>query len=66
MMAIETIQLEGDFVIKNGARKAAFRFHAEEEGFTIEALQGRITMCDSEAKELWEWLQRRFDEPLRS
>jgi len=65
-MAIETMQLEGDFVIKNGASKAAFRFHAEEEGFTIDALQGRITMCDSEAKELMDWLQRRFDEPSRT
>jgi hypothetical protein len=65
-MAIETIQLEGDFVIKNGASKAAFRFHAEEDGFVIYAMQDRITICNTEAQELMGWLQRRFDEPQDS
>lgn len=62
-MAIETIELEGDFVIKNGGGKAAFRFHADEDSFSIYALQDRILMTDSEAKELADWLQRRFTEP---
>jgi uncharacterized protein YxjI len=63
-MAIETIELEGDFVIKNSAGKAAFRFHANEDAFTIYALQDRITITDTEAQELIGWLQRRFEEPL--
>jgi len=63
-MAIETIELEGDFVIRNGGGKAAFRFHAEEDGFTIYALQDRIILCATEAQELMGWLQRRFDEPI--
>lgn len=61
-MAIETIELEGDFVIKNGNGKAAFRFHASEDSFDIYALQDHILMTDTEAKELMGWLQRRFND----
>lgn len=43
-MAIEMIQREGDFVIKSSGGNDAFRFHADEDSFTISALQGRILM----------------------
>lgn len=61
-MAIEEIQLEGDFVIKNRRGEAVFRFHAAEDSFTIYALQGRVSMTDVEAHELMGWLQRRFEQ----
>lgn len=51
-MAIETVSREGDFVIKNSGGKTAFRFHAEEEAFTISASRDRILMTDGEAEEL--------------
>lgn len=65
-MAIEKIELEGDFVIRNGSGKAAFRLSACDDSFEICAGQSRILMTDTDARELMGWLQRRFEEPLQS
>jgi hypothetical protein len=63
-MAIETITREGDFVIRSASGKIAFRFHSEEDGFTISATQNSILMTDGEAEELMEWLKRRFSDAI--